>query len=178
MNNEDFKNKEYRDAFVDAMISAGIAFQVKALRKRESWSQKELGEQLDTPQNVISRYENPDYGSFSLKTLQRLASAFDVALIVKFASFGELRKLTLDRSPEALAVPNFEMEQTMSGTEEATDTAFLAEPIASATTADAQVCSVTYMAEYIKCRQAAGASDISALNSEDTQKDGYSHGNC
>ena len=113
MINDDFQNKEYRTAFVDAMIRTGIAFQIKALRKREPWSQKELGENVNTPQNVISRYENPDYGGFTLKTLQRLASAFDVALIVKFATFGELIRLTEDRSPEVLAVSSFSKEQEL-----------------------------------------------------------------
>ena len=111
MINDDFQDKKYRDAFVDAMIRTGIAFQIKALRKRIPWSQKDLGESMSTPQNVISRYENPDYSGFTLKTLQRLASAFDVALIVKFATFGELRRLTTDRSPEKLAVDSFVVEQ-------------------------------------------------------------------
>lgn len=122
MSNDDFEDKDYRDAFVDAMINTGIAFQVRALRKREALSQKDFGEKLGTSQNVVSRYENPDYGRFSLKTLQRLASAFDVALVVKFAPFSELRRLSKDRSPEALAVPSYSMEKAYRP--EVTDSAY------------------------------------------------------
>jgi transcriptional regulator with XRE-family HTH domain len=41
-------------------------------------------------QNAIARLENPNYGEYSVRTLQRLAAAFDVALVVKFAPFSEV----------------------------------------------------------------------------------------
>lgn len=108
---KDLANKDYRDAFVDESVKTGIAFQTRALRLNEGWSQKELGEKAGKPQNVISRIEDPDYGNFTIRTLLDLASAFDVALLVRFVSFGQLMQQLKDVSPEALAVPNFKKEQ-------------------------------------------------------------------
>ena len=112
---KDLLNKEYRDAFVEESVKTGIAFQTRALRLSESWSQKELGEKAGKPQNVISRIEDPDYGNFAIRTLLNLASAFDVALLVRFVSFGQLIQQLKDVSPAALAVPNFTKEQDILG---------------------------------------------------------------
>ena len=101
-------NKEYRDAFVSAHIDNGIPFQIRALRKRKGWTQKELAEHVGMKQERISALENPNYSKFTLSTLKKLASAFDVALIVRFAPFGELAKWELELSPESLTPPSFE----------------------------------------------------------------------
>jgi transcriptional regulator with XRE-family HTH domain len=82
--NDEFENKEYRDAFVEENVRNGIAFQIRALRKRQQLSQGELGGRAGMAQNAISRLENPEYGKFTINTLFALASAFDVALSVKF----------------------------------------------------------------------------------------------
>jgi len=58
----------------------------------------------------ISVIEDPDYEDFSINTLKRLASAFDVALVVKFVTFGELVDWVASLSPEKIAVPSFEEE--------------------------------------------------------------------
>ncbi len=110
---KDLLNKEYRDAFVAESVKTGIAFQNRALRLSNDWSQKDLGERAGKPQNVISRIEDPDYGNFTIRTLLDLASALDVALLVRFVSFGQLMQQLKDVSPEALAVPSFEKEQEM-----------------------------------------------------------------
>jgi len=107
--------KEYRCAFVEETVKAGIAFQVRALRAKEGWSQKGLGERSGKPQNAISRIEDPDYGKFTIRTLLDLADAFDVALSVRFVSFGKLLDQLKDVSPSALAVQNFEREQEYYG---------------------------------------------------------------
>jgi transcriptional regulator with XRE-family HTH domain len=111
---DEFESKEYRDAFVEANIHTGIAFQIRALRKKAEWSQSELGEKCGgKAQNVISRLEDPDYGKFSLSTLLALAKAFDVALLVKFVPFCTLRASLGNLSEEALAVPNFTEEKEL-----------------------------------------------------------------
>ena len=177
MTNEDFQDKGYRDAFVDAMIRTGIAFQVKALRKRAPWSQKELGERVGTPQNVISRYEDPDYGSFSLKTLQRLAAAFDVALIVKFAPFSELMRLTENRSADVLAVASFDMEQAAATAPAEADTARLVASQIPETTATEGIGKVTPITRYKKT-QPIKIDNFDDSNSADAQKGKYSYGYC
>ena len=83
-------DKEYRDAFVAEHITQGVAFQIRATRKGQGLSQAALGRLCDASQPLISDWENPDNEGFTLKTLERLASALDVALIVRFAPFSEL----------------------------------------------------------------------------------------
>lgn len=103
-------NKEYRDAFVSAHIDNGIPFQIRALRKQKGWTQKKLAEHIGMKQERISALENPNYSKFTLTTLKKLASAFDVALIVRFAPFGELVKWELELSPEALNPLSFDKD--------------------------------------------------------------------
>jgi len=69
-------------------------------------------------QNAISRLESPDYGKPTITTLKRLASALDVALVVRLVPFSELAhwvggKVYLNKgiSTESLAVPEFSGEE-------------------------------------------------------------------
>lgn len=109
--NKDFESKAYRDAFVEEFVRTGVAFQIRALRDREKWSQTRLGKKADTTQTVISRLESPDYGNLTVNTLLTLASAFDVALLVRFVSFSDLVRATNKLSPEDLAVPRYNDEK-------------------------------------------------------------------
>jgi transcriptional regulator with XRE-family HTH domain len=110
--NELKEDKSYREAFVAAHISNGIAFQLRALREAEEWDQKQLAAELGKPsaQPMISRYENPDYGKYSLSSLLELANVFDVALIVKFAPFSELIEQDKKVRSQALRIPTFTQE--------------------------------------------------------------------
>ena len=75
----DLRDKDARDVFVEEHVRTGPAYQIKTLRNAREWSQEELGHRMsDEPQSTISRLENPDYGRFSIGTLLRVASAFDV----------------------------------------------------------------------------------------------------
>lgn len=88
---EKLKDKKYRDLFVSGQIKTGIPFQIRTMRDREVWTQEELGKRVGLPQSAIARLENPDTAhSPNIKTLLKMASAFDVALIVRFAPFTEL----------------------------------------------------------------------------------------
>lgn len=98
------EDSEYRKAFVEGHATDTIAFQLRAMRKSRGWEQKDVAEKLGNRklQPMISRYENPDYGKYSISTLLELASAFDVALAVRFVEFSELVEwdLSTDRSKE------------------------------------------------------------------------------
>lgn len=111
---ESFENKEYRDAFVEEHISSGLAFQIRALRERNGWTQEELGQRTGKAQETISQLESHDYGRFTMKTLKMIASAFDVALEVRFLSFGDLITRLINLSPETIAPPSYEAERQMS----------------------------------------------------------------
>jgi len=117
----ELKNKEYRDAFVSAHIDTGIPFQVRALREHRGLSQKELAERAGMKQERISAIENPNYkNAFTLSTLKRLASAFDIALIVRFAPISQLVDWELKLSPESLQAVSFNEDPYFRGTEETT----------------------------------------------------------
>jgi transcriptional regulator with XRE-family HTH domain len=100
-------DKEYRHAYADERLNAMIATQIKVLREQRGWRQEDLAEEAEMHQPMISRYENVNYSSWSIKTLKQLAHAFDVVLQVNFESFGEMAR-DVDRfSRESLQVPEF-----------------------------------------------------------------------
>jgi len=106
------KNKEYREAFVAELITTGIPFQIKALREQEQrkWTQKQLGEKAEMAQESVSRLENPNYAKFTLTTLKKLASAFDIGLMVRFVPFSELVEWEVNLSAESLETVSFDQE--------------------------------------------------------------------
>ncbi|MDO9211687.1 MAG: helix-turn-helix transcriptional regulator [Deltaproteobacteria bacterium] len=104
------KNKEYRDAFVSEHIDTGLPFQIKALREEREWSQEKLGNKAGMHQERISALEDPNYAKFTLKTLKRLASAFDIALMVVFVPFSKLLDWESNLSPESLRAASFEKD--------------------------------------------------------------------
>jgi ribosome-binding protein aMBF1 (putative translation factor) len=105
-------DKKRRDAFVSASVDQTIPFQIRAMRLDENrnWTQEELASRSRMSQERISTCENPNYGRFSFQTLKRLASAFDVALVVRFVPFSELVEWEENLSPESLEVRSFGME--------------------------------------------------------------------
>jgi transcriptional regulator with XRE-family HTH domain len=104
------KRKSYRDAYVGEHVKTSLPFQIRTLREQRGLSQRDLGEKTGMRQNAISRLEKPDYGSLSVNTLLRLASAFDVALLIKFVPFRKLLDEFSDLSTEALEVSSFDDE--------------------------------------------------------------------
>jgi len=102
------EGKASRDAFVSAHIDTGLAFQIRALRQKGNWSQEDLAGRLSTSQNAVCRLESPDYGRASINTLKKIASVFDVALVVRFVRFSTLVKDVIDLSTESVIVDKYE----------------------------------------------------------------------
>ncbi len=105
-----FRSKEYRDAFVESSIGANISHQLMLNRKARGLSQAELAELVGTKQSMISRYENPDYNSYSIGVLSRIASALDIGLSVNFQSYGSMLAEQEAWSPEKAVVKSYEEE--------------------------------------------------------------------
>lgn len=61
-----------------------IAEQVYALRTERGLTQQQLADAMETTQSVISRLENTDYESERIETLQKLATALQCHLEVRF----------------------------------------------------------------------------------------------
>jgi transcriptional regulator with XRE-family HTH domain len=101
------KNREYRDSFVAEGVKNWIARQIRSLREQRKLSQGDLGDLCGKPQSAISRLEDPDYGQMSLQTLLEVASAFDVALSVKFVDYPTFLRETKDASTANMSVASF-----------------------------------------------------------------------
>jgi transcriptional regulator with XRE-family HTH domain len=86
---KDIADPEQRRYLVEAQIRQGVPLQLRAMREHRGWTQATLAEKLGTTQNAVSRLENPRTGKPSITTLERIAEVFDVALVVKFASFSD-----------------------------------------------------------------------------------------
>ncbi len=104
---ESLKDKSFRDEFVAAHLETGISFQIRANRVARGLTQSQLGGLSEMLQTAISRLESPEHGRPNIDTLLRLASAFDVALIVRFAPFSELVDWSLALGDTKLAIPKF-----------------------------------------------------------------------
>jgi len=109
------RDQDARTKFVDSHINKTLAFQIRSLRGE--LTQEKAMEKLGMNQNAISRLENPYYGKATLTTLKRIASAYDIGLLVEFVPFSRL----VDRvsgtphtdnglSPSTMNVPSFEKE--------------------------------------------------------------------
>ncbi len=112
---------DVRTRFVESNLGKHLAYQIRSMRDGKQWTQQELAEKVDMNQNAISRLENPFYGKPTLTTLKRLASAFDVGLVVRFVPFSQLVDWVsgtpyLDKglSGESLAVPSFNEDELSS----------------------------------------------------------------
>ena len=112
------RSKKSRDRLVSSNLAKTIAYQIRATRKERDWTKAKLADEAGMTPNNFSRLEDPDYGKHTITSLQRLASALDVALVVRFVPFSQYVKWLsgtpfLDEGlrPEALAVPSFEKEE-------------------------------------------------------------------
>lgn len=109
---DDLKDIESRRLFYAEHISTGLPIQIRELRKKRNLTQKKLGEGTGMDQSTISDIENPNYEyTPQIGTLKRLADAFDVPLIVRFGSWGDLLEWETELSPEAVAPPKFEDDE-------------------------------------------------------------------
>ena len=108
-----FCDKEYRDGFIDDTISDSLAVQIQSLRLKEGWTQDFLAQKAGTKQAGVCRWENSQPPA-SLATLKKIASAFDVALVVKFVPFSEF--LVGDGYPVDRVVASFTNDRLPSPT--------------------------------------------------------------
>jgi transcriptional regulator with XRE-family HTH domain len=140
------KGEKERTQFVASQVDKGIAYQIRALRDRQSLSQEALAKMVDMNQNAISRLESPHRGRPTITTLKRLAEAFDVALVVRFEPFSKLLHWTSGvpfieqgMSTAALAPPSFSEEVESGAYQGATNTASVSTSYIFATSIDVNI---------------------------------------
>ena len=95
--------------------------------------------------------EQADYSGWSLRTLRRLAQAFDVALTVQFQSFGHFLEAVTSLDRQALERPSFSEDPVFQVLEELEATSVEASPHSSSSKA-----SVTKLDEFRERRSSIG----------------------
>ena len=109
------RDKEFRPEFVDDYAQEILATQIRAIRENKQWTQQELGNASGgMKQAQVSRLEDPDYSGTTIKSLKRLARAFDLGLMVRFVRFTEFVDWIVEQSPDRFVPPSYDEEQQMS----------------------------------------------------------------
>ena len=80
-------DKEYAHEYMDEFLNTAIATQIKVLREQRLWTQEDLAEAAALHQEQICLLENVNNSSWTIKTLLKLARAYDVRLHVSFETF-------------------------------------------------------------------------------------------
>ena len=82
--NKDLENPDFKSSFEEEELFVNLAIEIAKLREEKGLTQKDLAKLLKTSQQMVSRIENPNNQSFSLKTLVKLAHAFHKKILVQF----------------------------------------------------------------------------------------------
>ena len=109
------QRKAYRASYVGEHVRRGISYQIRALRDQREWNQGDLSRELGKPQSVVCRLEDPGYGKVTVQTLLEVASAFDVALQVRFVPFSTFLQQSRDVSPTSMKATSFNEEMKSRG---------------------------------------------------------------
>ena len=78
------KDPDLRQKAQEAFINAEVAQLIYAARIDAKLTQKQLAELIGTTQSVIARLEDADYEGHSLSMLQRIASALNKRIEIRF----------------------------------------------------------------------------------------------
>lgn len=103
-----FRNKEFRESFSESRVRTNIAAQVQTMRSDRQLTQDDLAELAGMAQSRISLIEDPSYERMTISTLNRIASAFDVALSIKFVPHSVLLKDSVKDKSTSFSVSSFD----------------------------------------------------------------------
>ena len=80
---EDLRDPVVRKAFEEEDIPARLAIRIAKLREQQGLTQKALAGKLHISQQALSQLEDPASARYSLRTLQRIATALGRRLVVE-----------------------------------------------------------------------------------------------
>ncbi len=81
---EEMRDPEFRKAWDEDELPSKLAAEISCLRAKNNMTQAELARKIKTCQEVVSRLESAARPSVTLRTLQRIAAAFNKRLEIKF----------------------------------------------------------------------------------------------
>ena len=79
---EDLHDPAFKKAFDEEDLPARLALRIAKLRVAQGLTQRKLARKLGVTQQAMSQLENPSVARYTLRTLQRLASALHRELVV------------------------------------------------------------------------------------------------
>ncbi|MGH7773772.1 MAG: helix-turn-helix domain-containing protein [Candidatus Binatia bacterium] len=85
---KEMKKPRFAAAFQKELGRLRLADTIAGLREKHGWTQAELARRVGTTQSGIARLENPNYQNYSLKTLEKVAKALGVRLVVGLEEIG------------------------------------------------------------------------------------------
>lgn len=86
---KEFADKDYAHAYMEAHASSRIATQIKVLREQRGLTQAQLADLSSMKQERVCALEDVDYDAWTIKTLRKLARAFDTHVHISFTPFSE-----------------------------------------------------------------------------------------
>lgn len=98
---EELRDHEYASGYSESFVLCFIAAQVKTLREQRGLSQDALAKKIGTHQPAVARIENCN-NIPSLRTLLKLAEAFNLRVNVSFETFEDLPEQVAEFSLESL----------------------------------------------------------------------------
>lgn len=108
---KDWLDDEDRKAYMEATVEQDIAWQIASNRRSRKMSQRDLAKAIGTTQSGVARLEDATYGKHSIKTLVKVAHAFECALRVTLISYSKLAVEVSDTSDGALYAAPFSDER-------------------------------------------------------------------
>jgi len=80
------RDPKFKAIYDEISVQMDIGEQIAELRFKAKMSQLELAKKVKTSRTAIARYESGNYVSFNIKTLVRIACAFNKNLKISFSS--------------------------------------------------------------------------------------------
>lgn len=85
-------NKERRDNYLTETLTDTLGFQLRQLRRQRGMSVEQLAELADCHPIDVRAVESGEIDKMDLDFLLQLAAVFEVGLIAKFVSYGDLAR--------------------------------------------------------------------------------------
>lgn len=82
---QEMENPKFKAIYDEIAAQMDISEQIAELRYKAKMSQMELAKKAHTSRTAIARYESGEYHSFNIKTLVKIARAFNKNLKISFS---------------------------------------------------------------------------------------------
>jgi len=80
---KELRDPEFKKAFDEEDLPARLAIRIAKLRETQGLTQRTMAQKMGISQQALSLLENPSSARYTLRTLQRVASALNRELVVQ-----------------------------------------------------------------------------------------------